>query len=265
MDLEPIYTQEEFESAPEGIRGLYKAGEDGNFRLRVKPKNGWDLQNVAGLSSALNKEKAAVKQLKQNPLLSAFGDTPVEELQARLAKLEELESMDMNQEVSKQVETRLRNATDAQKAQHNKELQALREKAMKTEAQLQKVLLDGELMSSLTEAGVKKEQAKVLAAYLRPSLKMDIDGSDYKALVMNGDEVRYNAEARPLSIKELVAEIKSDKSFEDFFEGRNKQGGGMPADSQGGMPKGVKKDPEQMSRKEKMAYMKAQIQQARQR
>ena len=68
------------EAVPQHLRGAYAAGDDGKFRPRVgNTESGYSFQNVAGIRSALEKERAeaAASRARAKELeikLSEFGD-----------------------------------------------------------------------------------------------------------------------------------------------------------------------------------------------
>lgn len=255
-ELEPILSTEEFESTPEGVRGFYKEREDGSFQLKVRPKAGWDLQDIESLTKTLSKERAKAKEVSKK--LSSYGEWTPETIAEKMQRLEELESMDVNVEVDKKVESRIKSSLETQKSAFQKQLEAKEEMIKKSQAKLQKVLIDGELKSSLVAAGVEEDHVDVLTSYVRNMVNLEpTDDGDYRTVIRDADgDVRYNADAKLFSIKDLVSEMKAKEKFSPFFAGRNKRGGGMPADSQGGKPSVnlSNKDPKEMSRKEKMAF-----------
>ena len=83
---------ESIESVDEALRGEYKQVE-GGFQLDVKPTNGFALENVEGLKSALGKERNSVSSLTKeiNKIKKEFDGIDPVELIGTKAQLDDLQ------------------------------------------------------------------------------------------------------------------------------------------------------------------------------
>lgn len=67
--------------------------------------------------------------------------------------------------------------------QHKADLDKLSNELSSKDAYLQKTLIDDNLTKTLLEAGIKKEQIEPAKAMLKNDVKLQLDGTDYKAII----------------------------------------------------------------------------------
>jgi hypothetical protein len=222
-------TVEAIESVPEQFRGMYSEVDGGGYELSPA------LKGVAAAIDGLNKaNKAARNDAKTaRTTLQAeldkwklLGDDP----DAIKTKLEELEA-----ELAKGADGKL-NLDKIRKEMgdaHAKELAERDKKLTAMQTTLQKHLVDNEAVSAIAEA---KGASQLLLPHVRASAKVIDDGAGgFAVRVLDGEgDVRiFTQTGNPMTIKELVAEMRASEVFGRAFEAEGTGGGGAPAGGAG--------------------------------
>lgn len=245
------------EDANENVRSLYRAGTaeegaEGKFVLDVEAADGFNLENVSGLKTALSAERSTTGQLRGQ--LKAFEGLDPEKARAAIAKVEELGTLDPKKDVDRLVEEKVQAQLGQITERHNGELETERKAREKREALLRTTLVkDAALNAIIAEKG----DPDLLLPHVLPAIKLDLEEQDDKLVpkirildaagnVRIGDSAGGN-----MTIEQLVGEMKKHEKFSRLFEGSGHQGTGAEQDRK---PKGsdvTGKKLSQLSRKEK--------------
>lgn len=221
------------DAVPEPYRALY--GEaDGAYRLEEALARKLD---VSGLVSALDKER---KTARENERLlkawTALGASP-DEVAQRLGGSGAADSGLKSQLAAKDAElTRLRGALERQ-------------------------LVDAAASAEVT---AQRGAAALLLPHLRASLAVveDEAGGFAVRVVDAAGQERRGERGQPLTVKDLVAEMRQSEDFARAFDGAGLSGGGMPpSGAGGGMPGTFALTREQA--KDPAAYRRARTEAAR--
>lgn len=255
MALEPIV--ESLDSVPEAVRAEYKEVQGtGKFILDVVPKEGYALENIEGLKSALSKERGQVGELSNR--LQAFGELDPQDLKQKLAKLQELETLDPVKEADKIAEAKAKSQIDQVVAKHREELGKVNGNVEKYKTQLQKLLVDDAAKAAILSAGGNEKTI----AYMLPEIKRHLsltENQDGTFITQVRDEFGNprigDATGSAMTVGQLVEELKGTELWAPAFPGKNKSGGGRPSDNSGGTPGGAKKKAK-MSPSERSQYIK---------
>lgn len=253
MSLDPIV--ESIDDLPEALQSVYKQTEDGTFILDVTPKNGYALENVQGLKSALGKEKAAVSDLQSR--LKQYGDIDPTDIQSKFQRLEELEQIDPSREADKLLDTRLKSIQDQMASKHKKELDGVVSKYSKTEQHLQKLLIDDAAKSAIIKAGGNEKTL----AYMLPSVinQLSIQETETGFLTQVRDEYGNprigDASGSAMTVEQRVLEMKSQDLWQGAFPASGQSGGGIPPKAQGGTPTSSNIDIGKMTSSEKSKFI----------
>lgn len=220
------------DAVPEPYRALY--GEaDGAYRLEEALARKLD---VSGLVSALDKER---KTARENERLlkawSALGASP-DEVAQRLGGGSGGDGL------------------KGQLAAKDAELARLR-------GALERQLIDAAASAEVT---AQRGAAALLLPHLRAALAVvEDEGGGFAVRVLDaaGGE-RRDERGRPLTVKDLVAEMRQSEDFARAFDGAGLSGGGMPpSGAAGGMPGAFALTREQA--KDPAAYRRARSEAAR--
>jgi len=189
-------TVDRLEDLPEAVREHYVATEDGRFRLDAD-----GVEDVAGLKSALDKERAARKALK-----------------AELATRDEAGTGDAEVEDAPEPEPVPETATVADPRQ----------------AALEARLVDAEARAALQAA---RGVPELLLPVLRDRLGVaedDAGGLAVRVLDEAGEPKRREGEdAAYLTVADLVEGLRADPVYGRAFDGSGKGGSGAPTAGRG--------------------------------
>lgn len=227
---------ETIEKVPEDFRGLY-IETDGKFRLNSE--DGGVKSAVAAITRmdvALKASRAETKAARTGRIdlspLSEFGDNPAGILETFNGKISEIEAhakANGNEDIQRQVE---KIKQDLAKA-HSGDLEKRDARIGALTGQLHNILVKGEAVSAL--AGANALDPDLALPFLEKQVKVtEEDGKFLVAVVDTAGDIRYSGvTGAPMSIKELVAEMKANEKFAPLFKSEAPYGGGKPP---GGQP-----------------------------
>jgi len=248
----------------ENVRGFYKETDNG-FILDVEANDGYALEDVGGLRSALSKERALKQEAeKRAGQYSKLGDLDADTIEQKLNRLQELEALDPTKEADKIADAKLKSLQEQMSTKHQKELEALKGEAGKYQSQLNRVLIDDSAKSAILAAGGDADTVTFMLPYVKESLRLRDAGEGFITEVVdaNGHPQIGDSNGNPMTVGQLVESMKSQATWSKAFPGKNKSGGGRSSDITGGTSgtSGVKRS--EMTTKEKSAYVATHGQQA---
>lgn len=255
---------DKLEDVAEGVRGEYRAantndGETlkGKFILDVTALGGLGLENVEGLKSALGKERRRADDAEGK--VKGFGDLDPAKTVAALAELEDLKKLDPKKEADKLAEVKVQAATQAMKADHEKVLGDEKKRSAGYREQVGKLLVDNVATSALTE---HKGSVELLLPIIKSNTRLKETDSGFEVEVVDvSGNVRFGKDAKPMTVAELVADLKADAKFGRAFDASGKSGSGTPQNPNGGMPKsGSSGYDASKTRAERVAAIDAKVQ-----
>lgn len=240
MSLRALITQEQFNEADEAVQALYiKGDDDESYRLDVEPVGSLQLTDVSPLKSTLEKERNAHRaaQSKYEELHAKIGDIDIDAAKDALSKVAEMENWDPDEKLKQhkvQFEQQIAQRFEGNKKQlqekHIKEVNTLKSEAQKLSLQLEKQLI----VSTATAALARHEgNPALLVPIIRSQTQMvkDEDGT-IKVVVLNAaGEPRVSPKGGstdPMTIEELVEEMKTHPDYGMGFKSKAKGGGGGP-------------------------------------
>jgi hypothetical protein len=249
MELEAIVTS--LESVPESLREFYSPIEgdaSGRHLLKVSAVDGFALEDVAGLKTALGKEKSALKELRGE------GAKLQEQLTELRATNESLEAgiktpEEMNALLEKKFGGQLKDL--AKKNQEEKD--ALVEKLQGKDGAISRLVLETAASKAISESGIVDAHADFMRNRLMAEMRVhqeDEDSLPTAVLVDAEGTPRVGANADHMTVKERIEEMKKDKAFAMAFVSNVKPGGGTPPVQQ--RPGGVHQDPSKIPSREKI-------------
>jgi len=223
------------DDVPEQFKGMYAENEDKSFS--VNPLLSGAVEAITGLSGSLIASRAEAKANKEAKVdlspLSDYGTTPGEIKTAMAAKVAELEGqIKLGSEAKVNID-KVRSDLAEGYAKQTKAQQA-KEEALT--GQLYKMLVTNEATTAITE---QKGVAKLVMPFIESQVRVvDEDGRHTVKVVDDVGDVRYSSvTGSPMSIKELVGELKADEAYGRLFESEAKPGGGMPPGGGAGVNK----------------------------
>lgn len=209
---------ESLDAIPENARGAYRQDADGKRWLLDAEDFSTEGEDVGALRRAHERTKAALREKER--------------------KLLDLQGVDAEEYKTLKAEREAREREEAEKKGHYDKLLAEKDKAYAKEletkeserraalAAVEEYVIDAQATAAIVSA---KGKARLLLPLVKAQLKAT-KGEDGKYRVMvldsDGEERRNPKTSAPLSIAELVAEMKADPDLGQAFEGSGATGGG---------------------------------------
>jgi len=214
------------DAVPKDFQGLYVQGPDGTIALRSDDPGVMAAVNaIKGLNGALVASRAEARNNRANKVdlsaLSDYGST-VEEIAANITQKINDAGKNKNTAVEQQVaqireEMGQKHALDL--AGKDKVNEALR-------GQLYKHLVTSEAVKALSDAGAVDPDLILPMLSTLVGVVEENGGFDVRILGADGDPRYSTATGKPMSIPELVAEMKGNEKFGPLFKSEKKPGGG---------------------------------------
>lgn len=228
------------EAVDEPLRALYEPDGD-KFKLKVE-----GLEDTAGLKSALQKERKTAGELqKQTNAWKALGKTP-EEIQ------ELLEAQEARQQTEAERKGEWEKLRTQMNDKHAKDLQTKDETIGAMRRRLEAELVDAKATAAIASA---KGVPELLLPIVHRFVKVD-DDFNVQIVDAKGDP-RVNGKGEPLSISDLITEMKATELYGRAFDGSGQTGGGkQPDNTGGGNPRNNKKRSE-FTKEERIAFIDA--------
>lgn len=200
----------DLESVDENLRGLY-AEKDGKFFLQVTGVDGWELDNVAGLKSALGTERKTAGDLRVR--LDAFGDLDPSKARKAMKDAARFAEFDPEVEADKLAKERF----DAQRAQlmgqHNEALAGLQGTIERRNAQVQNLLVGTGIKGALQGTNPDPDLQDALEMILAKSIRTKEVGGDFVIEVVDdsGNPRIKDGFGNAMTIQDLVKEVREKR------------------------------------------------------
>lgn len=215
------------DNVPTEFQGFYAKGQDGKFRIGeahapvTKVIDGLtkNLKNSRGTLTQTQQESKQRRESLEKWAQTLGYDTP----EAAKAALDDLNTKVANNSKVKPEEIRAAIETEFKGKMTEKDNEVA---AMRTS--LEKHLRDGDATRAIAE---HKGNDKLLRPHINSQTKVvkDEETGEYMTVVVKPDgSVRAGPSGSPMTVAELVAEMKKDKDFASAFEGTKQSGGGTP-------------------------------------
>lgn len=229
FDFGPV---ENLEIVPEAFRPLYGKDKAADGKHAVVG----DLQPIASAILGLNKSlKAAREDAKKKPTvdltpLAEFGDAPDKILASFQAKIKEVETR-----LAEGGKVNIEKIRNEFAQAHQTELNKRDTRNTALQNQLYGLMVDQSATLAIAEA---KGAPELVLPFIRSQVKVQEEDGKFNVYVVDGSgDRRYSAATgQPMSIKELVAEMRSDKRYGRLFDADAPNGGGMTPGGGKGKP-----------------------------
>jgi hypothetical protein len=235
-----LLTLKSLEDLHEDLHDLYKKQDDGSFNL-IPPEgfiNADDVEDTAGLKSALNKTRDEKRELARKLKSTAekfagidldeFEKLKGQETDAATAKLEAAGEWD-------KIKDQMITANDEVVAGKNKEIARLT-------GQLERVQVDSKVVEAISKAGGNVE---LLKPHVRQRLQLNTD--DFSTTVLDSDmkTPKVDGDGNPVTIDDLISEMRKSETYAGAFKASDQSGSGSepgkgsdgPTGGSGGKPK----------------------------
>jgi hypothetical protein len=228
---------------PETFRAFYKEKtEGGGYALDTEsPVVRGAVEALSGARTALGSVRTEVDALKAGKIdlspLKDFGDAPDKIKAAIEAKIAELQGQIKDgTDIQQQLDSQRTEMT----ATHEKEKKGLLGQIEALQTQLYTELVDGETLKAVADTS---DNPKLVLPFVRELVKpIQTDaGIQIRVLKKGTDEIRMSGTTGlPMTVEELVTEMRGSKDYAGLFKSEAKQGSGhRPGTGGGGSPRGA--------------------------
>jgi len=226
---------ESLDAVPESFRPLYGAeAKEGKF-LPLESHKGV-IDAIVGLNKSL---RGAREDAKKRPnvdlsLLAEFGDSPEKIKETFTGKLKEL-----NDQIAAGGKVNVAKIKEDFAKEHGVEINKLNARNTALQGQLYKLLVENAAKDVLMSA---KGSPDLLLPHIKANVKVVEEGDEFKVFVVDaaGDRRYSTVTGQPMSLVELVEEMKRDARFGRAFDSEAPVGSGM--DPRGGSGKPQKSE-----------------------
>ncbi len=219
------------------LHGFYRADDavDGRFVLDVEESEGYGLANVGALSGATKKERqAAANAARERDALKA---KLAEIEQAKVALEEQLQSgVPDAKQLRESLSAALKKQYDSVLTSKESEWKAQHESATKRADALAKQLERAEFRAQLASVTDFEFSPRVLEPHLRGRTRFEFDeeAGAMRMVILDANGEPKLAGGKPATLRDLVAELSSDREFSSFIARKDGQPKpGQPVKAQG--------------------------------
>lgn len=235
MEFQFEPTVDNIDKVPQDFRGLYTEAEDGSgYTLRADDDGVKSaVSAISGLSKALKVARSEAQGWKGKAVdlgeLAEYGETPEQILEGFNAKLADAAKGKKSQEDFQRQVEKVKQDLGSEFTQKI-ESEQQRSEALKN--QLHSILVTGEARSALAEAGAIDPDLAL--PFLSQQVKVNEEDGEFQVLVVDqaGDPRYSGTTGAPLSVKELVQEMKGQEKYGPLFKSEQRSGAGTPASGQ---------------------------------
>lgn len=216
---------------PELAPHYKKIEENGKsyYLADITPVDGFGLENVAGLKSALGTERERATNFER--MVKGFGDYTPEKIRSLSEELSTLKGA--NKDVDSQVEARLKTAVSDIEKKYNgeKERMTVRETALLTN--LRDAMIVQQARAELAQHALDKEAVQVLLPHALEELDLREEDGRFNVVVRGKDGTprisQKMGDNSRMTVTEYVADVmRNDARFKRLFKGTSSSGGGTP-------------------------------------
>lgn len=232
----------DIDSVPEKYRGLYEETTDdnGDKKYAVGQQFSGIVGDYVGVNKALGDERSKSTKLKDENAKRRLANGAFTDLCESLgleddsrtadglrAYIEEIAAQAKN---GKELKVNLDKLRDEMNRKHAEELSKKDQEISRRDQALAKHLISDVATREIASA---KGKVKVLLEHVTKACKvMQSEDGEYVVRILDGaGDVRYNGAAQPMTVRELVDEIKADPDFSGNFDSESPRGTGTPPGS----------------------------------
>lgn len=225
---------DKLDGVAEGLREIYRTGTkeeglEGKFVLQVEGADGWALENVSGLKTALGRERTRAESAEKK--VAKFGELDPDTVKASLDRLTELESLDPKKEADRLAQAKIDAATKQLIEKHNQEMQTATGRLAKLGKTVETLMVDNVAIKALEG---HKGNVDLLLPHVKSQVRLK-DGEDGVVEVVDREgNVRIgDAQGKPMTVDQLVEEMSKSEKFAQGFAGSGHSGSGAAPNAGG--------------------------------
>lgn len=219
MTLAAVIEQSVHDALSPELQAEYISDSNGKFKLDVRPIDGFELANTTGLKKALETERHAKTEAEK--ATKAFGDLDVSAARDAIAFHEKFKDANPDETAKQQFEAMKGDLITA----HQTEMSGVSTERDDAFSQLRNSLVTSAATKALQEAGGVID---LLLPHVEKHIQMEREGDRFVAKVVDEKGIGRvgDGAGNPMTIPQLVAEMKAKESFQAAFTGTNSSGSG---------------------------------------
>lgn len=224
MEIDFSKPVDSLDAVPEQFRGIFSQGQDGKYVVPDTFKG--VAASITGLNTALKAARLEAKNKAPVDLsaLAEFGDSPeaiLEGINKKITEVGGAKAADFNKQLDA--------ARQAEATKHAGLLDGEKKRSQALQTQLYGLLVENAATSAVAEL---KGVPELLLPFIKQQVKVGEKDGEFIVQVIDsqGDQRYSGTTGQPMSIKELVAEMKGQEKFGRLFESEqqaNRGGGGF--------------------------------------
>jgi len=243
MALTAKLNKEAHGALSEELQKEYKEETDGNFILDVTPIDGLALENVTGLKKTVETLRVSEKELTnsvkaQTDALATekakFAGIDVEQAREAIGKIADIKNWKGEEKIAeavKAVETKNKQLMDDLTTKHKEVVTGLEKSVTDTRGQLHEEIVTSKITRAIHEADGNVE---LLLPHVKNQVRMAqaTDGKFIPEVVYENQTPRIgDTDGNPMTITQLIGEMKGKDVFAGAFKGVNSNGSGNRGDN----------------------------------
>lgn len=252
MKLKSKYSKQE--DIPESVRDFYEE-RDGAWVL----DHDIDIPNVSSIRNDLSTERRRRQELESKiQKWESLGKSD-EEIAALIEKHKKLEEDDLESKGKwDQLKAQLVETHNAEKNRLQKKIDDLTKTVDERDSAIREMLLDSNATAAIAEHDGDPE---LLMPFVRKRMRV-VEAEGRRKIEVLGEDgnVKMNGKGEPISVSDLIAEMRGNERFGKLFKGSGASGGGTPPGGGGGSGGGshqFKRRSELKTEKERAAFIDA--------
>jgi len=227
--------RQDLEDLPEIIAAEYEQQEDGTYRLSVQEVDGVGLDDVKGLKEVLADQKD--KHQKKSEQLDTYRDDKGELIDiSELGSLREQVAKLADSTPKEKVESLVAERLAEHHRKYKSDLAAKDQELTTLEKQLHNVVVEQAAIAAIGRAGASKHVDLLLPSVMGMIRSEMIDGKPTPVVVGENGTPRISLKTGsrdPMTVDELLDEMKSQEAYAPVFPGSGNSGSGAPPRTQG--------------------------------
>jgi len=218
---------EEFNKLTELEKANYIQMQDGFYMLQVEQSDGFALENITGLKKTVETLRAMEKTLKEElkHLKETYEGIDPEAAKNALNKYDEIKSWNADEKTKEVIANNKRELVK----QHEIEIGKAKTELDDTRNQLHEAIVTTKIVEALQTA---QGNVELLTPHVKRFVRMTkgADGKFYPEVINDNGEPRIgDSKGSPMTIPQLIEEMKSNRVYAPAFVGANSSGSGNAA------------------------------------
>lgn len=210
---------------PEHLRDEFKESSDNVWRPDVEAVDGWALEDVTGLKSALEKKTGELRTVTRS---GKSAEAERDALQSQLDASKDTASGNNVEQKIVDVKRQLGETHAVEIGKHSETISTLTK-------QLEGALIEQAAIAAITNKDIRGNPVLLLPTIRAMSKLVTTDDGTASVEIVDPKtgNPRMNDAADPMSYSELLKEMREDSNYAAAFEGTGASGGGLPPKSDG--------------------------------